>query len=169
MTDTHKNHRSSRPFNTPTEYALRLLFLLDAAKDKPNDVQRLIAYDYLLVHSGDVENGPQSLHPAVPFRGTEFLIKRDLIQDGLAQIFARELVDKIFDKTGISYQGNALTTAFCNLMSSHYATELRLRAEWVVLNFSLLSNVELSNYMNENVGHWGAEFDRQTALNQLEL
>jgi hypothetical protein len=69
--------RQPRPFNSPLECGLRLLFVLVAANRTRSDLQRLISYDYLLIHSGDIANGPHSLHPPVPFRGTELLVKRD--------------------------------------------------------------------------------------------
>jgi len=65
--------------------------VLDQARGRSFDLQRLVSYDYLLVHSGDVEDGPVSLHPAVPFRGSELLVKRDLVRAGLDAMFAREL------------------------------------------------------------------------------
>lgn len=157
-----------RPFNSPLECGLRMLFVLDAADARPCDLQRLIAYDYLLVHSGDVE-GPVSLHPAVPFRGGEMLVKRDVLKAGLDQMFSKELLDKRFDTNGISYCGTPLTTAFIDLMANDYSRELRARAQWVVERFSALSDHELSTFMDENLGRWGAEFDRFTALNDLEL
>ena len=49
-----------RLFNTPLECGLRLLFLLNACYPKRGDLQRLISYDYLMVHSGDVGDGPAS-------------------------------------------------------------------------------------------------------------
>lgn len=159
---------AARPFNSPLECGLRLLFVLDAANATPCDLQRLIAYDYLMVHSGDVE-GPVSLHPAVPFRGGEMLVKRDLLKAGLDQMFSKELLDKRFDANGISYCGTPLTSAFINLMANTYSQALRWRAHWVVGHFSALSDHELSAFMDENLGRWGAEFDRFTALNDLEL
>jgi len=62
-----------RLFNTPLECGLRMLFVLSACSPTKLDLQRLITYDYLIVHSGDVADSPDSLHPAVPFRGTEWL------------------------------------------------------------------------------------------------
>ena len=53
--------RPARLFNSALEYGFRVLFLLDAANPKPADLHRLISYDYLLVHSADVEGGPPSL------------------------------------------------------------------------------------------------------------
>ena len=158
-----------RPFNSAIEYGLRILFLLEAAGEHGADVQRLVAYDYLLVHSGDVDGGPPSLHPAVPFRGTEMLVKRELINAGLVHLLARELLKKTFDINGISYYSTPLTRAFSELLKSEYAYALRERSKWVVDKFGHKTDVELMEFMSNNVGRWGAEFDRQTALNNLEL
>jgi hypothetical protein len=161
--------RGVRPFNTPLECGLRLLFVLHAAKEDAADLQRLVSYDYLLVHSGDVASGPDSLHPAVPFRGSELLVKRDLIRAGLNQMFSRELLQKSFSTAGITYRANELTGAFIMLMNSEYATALRLRADWVIRQFGSLHDSELAQFMSENVGRWGAEFERLTAAADLEL
>ncbi|HEV2572970.1 MAG TPA: ABC-three component system middle component 2 [Beijerinckiaceae bacterium] len=159
----------TRPFNTPIEYGLRLLFALNQAGERSLDLQRLVSYDYLLVHSGDVEDGPASLHPAVPFRGSELLVKRALVQAGLDAMFAKELLEKRFEPTGICYRATALTGAFLKLLTSSYASALRARAEWVVTRFSDYSDAELESYMTENVGRWGAEFERLTIIKELEL
>ena len=161
--------RTLRPFNTPLECGLRTLFVLNAAKGKPSDLQRLVSYDYLLVHSGDIPDGPPSLHPAVPFRGTELLVKRDLVRSGLNQMFSRELLLKNFDQSGITYRATALTTAFVELLGSDYAKALRYRSEWIESNFGSYSDSELNAFMSANVGRWGAEFERLTALRDLEL
>lgn len=146
-----------------------MLFILAAESNRDVDLQRLVSYDYLLVHSGDVDGGPPSLHPDVPFRGSELLVKRDLVQAGLNLMFARELLKKSFTIYGITYASNELTVAFINLLSSDYSYELRGRALWVISRFSYFSDAELTNYMNENVGRWGTEFPRFTAARQLEL
>lgn len=157
-----------RPFNSPLECGLRVLFVLNSAQGRTADLQRLIAYDYLLVHSGDVD-GPDSLHPSVPYRGTEFLVKRDVIGIGLNEMFSRELLDKTFDAAGILYRSTELTTAFVSLLKSEYANSLRERADWVVERFGDMKDVELSAFMTESIGKWGAEFERLSAINELEL
>jgi hypothetical protein len=146
-----------------------MLFVLNAAGGQAADLQRLVSYDYLLVHSGDVVDGPASLHPAVPFRGAELLVKRDAIKAGLNQMFSRELLKKSFDLSGITYRSTELTAAFINLLTTKYAGELRLRAEWVIGRFGKMSDTDLSAFMTEHVGRWGAEFDRIAAIRDLEL
>jgi hypothetical protein len=146
-----------------------MLFVLDAADGGTADLQRLVSYDYLLVHSADVPLGPTSLHPAVPFRGTELLVKRRLIETGLEQMFSRELLDKVFVSSGIVYRRTSNTTAFIQLLTSKYATALRERAHWLTLQFGGMGDSELATFMASNIGRWGADFDRLSAIDDLEL
>ena len=159
----------TRLFNTPLECGLRVLFLLEACRPQQLDLQRLISYDYLLVHSGDVEDSPGSLHPAVPFRGSEWLVKRDLVRNSLDLMFARELVEKRLEPQGIFYAASELTDKFTALLKSNYAQSLVSRAQWVANRFGATSDAELESFMTINVGRWGAEFERLTALRNLEL
>ncbi|WP_245517167.1 MULTISPECIES: ABC-three component system middle component 2 [unclassified Mesorhizobium] len=158
----------SRPYNSPLECGLRMLFVLEAS-GKPADLQRLISYDYLLVHSGDVADGPESLHPSVPYRGSELLVKREVLSAGLNQMFARELIAKTFDTSGILYRATELTSAFVALLKTHYAEDLRQRSIWVIDKFGGMQDAELNSLMSSNVGRWGAEFERLSAIKDLEL
>lgn len=167
--DMSSVEHQARPFNTPFESGLRLLFALDRARGSSFDLQRLVSYDYLLVHSGDVKDGPASLHPAVPFRGSELLVKRDLVRAGLDSMFSKELLEKKFERTGICFRATALTSAFLKLLTSSYASSLRIRAEWVVTRFADYSDEKLESFMTANIGRWGAEFDRLTIIKELEL
>jgi len=158
-----------RLFNTPLECGFRLLFALDACRPRVADLQRLVSYDYLLVHSGDISGGPPSLHPPVPFRGSEWIVKRDLVRAGLGLVFARDLVSKELTPKGIAFSGSGLTAAFVALLKSSYAAALRDRAEWLSEEFGVATDEELQEFMTTNVGKWGAEFDRISALRDLEL
>ena len=121
------------------------------------------------MHSGDVDKETASLHPAVPFRGSELLVKRDLVRRALDLMFARELVEKKLSKTGIAYAASPLTAAFIDLLKSDYSAELRQRAEWVAVRFGSIDDHDLRVFMAENIGRWGAEFERMTALRILDL
>ena len=146
-----------------------MLFVLDACRPQKLDLQRLITYDYLLVHSGDVEESQGSLHPAVPFRGSEWLVKRDLVRCSLDLMFARELVEKRLEPNGIFYVASELTGRFTSLLKSSYAQNLISRAKWLSERFGATSDAELEHYMTAHIGQWGAEFERLTALRDLEL
>ncbi|WP_421993987.1 ABC-three component system middle component 2 [Roseococcus sp.] len=158
-----------RIFNTPLECGFRMLFLLHAAGPKARDLQRLISHDYLLIHSGDAVDGPPSLHPAVPHRGSEWLVKRDVISLGLNHMFSRGLISKIATGAGILYRGSELTAAFIRLLKAPYARLIMDRAHWVEDRFGDMGDEQLKVYMTDNVGRWGAEFERLTALRDLDL
>ena len=82
----------SNPFNSPLECGLRSLALLAAAGPTAYDLQRLVFYDYLLVHSADVPGGPESIHPPTPLRSGEALVRRHWVERGLLLMISRELV-----------------------------------------------------------------------------
>ncbi len=144
-----------RPFNTPLEYGFRALFILDAADNVAMDLQRIVSYDYLLVHTSDVPRGPKSLHPAVPHRGAELLVKRSAIQAGLHLMLSRELIKVVFAAEGILYQATNLTGRFVRLLMSQYSKELAERASWVTKQFYEYTDEELASYISQNVGQWG--------------
>lgn len=52
-------------FNGPLEAGIRAVSILGAAYPQTYDLQRLVALDYLLVHTGDID-GPDNLHPPTP-------------------------------------------------------------------------------------------------------
>jgi hypothetical protein len=51
-----------RPFNGPIETGLRSLFVLDAISPRSRDLQRLVYYDYLLLHSRDIGDDGLRVH-----------------------------------------------------------------------------------------------------------
>ena len=50
------------PFNSPLETGVRALTVLAELAPAALDLQRLVYFDYLVVHSADA-GGPRSLHP----------------------------------------------------------------------------------------------------------
>ena len=68
-------------FNSALETGVRTLTVLVASYPKTHDLGRLVQYDYLTVHSADA-GGPPSLHPPLPLRSGELLVRRGLIEEG---------------------------------------------------------------------------------------
>jgi hypothetical protein len=146
-------------FNSPLECGLRALALLEASgRDRACDLQRLVFFDYLLVHSADVLDGPPSIHPATPLRSGEALVRRQWLERGLLLMVSRELVLRNFSDTGIDYAASEITTAFLAYLEQPYTQQLRERAKWVVAQFGGYSSAELVSYFRENLDRWGGEF-----------
>jgi hypothetical protein len=69
-------------FNGVLEAGIRAVTMLGASFPRKYDLQRLVAYDYLLVHTADV-GGPDSLHPTTPLQSAALLVRRPLVEQGL--------------------------------------------------------------------------------------
>lgn len=152
------------PFNSPLECGLRTLVLLAAAHPAVYDLQRLVFYDYLLVHSGDVPGGPDSIHPPTPLRSGEALVRRHWIERGLLLMISRELVIRTFSPQGIVYQASPLTSTFLRYMEEPYTKRLQERAQWVIERFGGYSDHELVEFFKANLDRWGGEFIREELL-----
>lgn len=151
-------------YNRPIEFGLRTLFILDLIYPEKLDLQRLIYYDYLIIHSEDVPGGPPSIHPPYPHRSAEILIKREPLRKGLELMRSRNIVDISFEKEGIYYSANALTKPFLKLLKSEYSKSLSLVSSWVIKSFGSMNSKELESYINENLDKWGGEFTNEAFL-----
>lgn len=154
------------PFNSPLECGLRALALLAAAQPQACDLQRLIFYDYLLVHSGDVTDGPESIHPPTPLRSGEALVRRHWIERGLLLMISRELITRRFSERGITYESSPITAAFLGYMEQPYTKKLQERARWVIARFGGYSDHQLVEFFKANLDRWGGEFIREDLLEE---
>ena len=107
-------------FNSPMESGLRSLTLLVAGFPVHCDLERLVIYDYLLVHSGDVDGGPKSIHPATPHRSGEILVRRPIVESGLKKMIAKGLVEAKYSKSGITY---AATEVSVSIKTGRYLSQ----------------------------------------------
>lgn len=145
-------------FNTPLESGLRCTILLVAGYPMRCDLQRLAQYEYLLVHSGDVDGGPISLHPAGPHRAGELLVRRGVVERGLHFMMARSVICRQLDDNGVSFYAGEWAVPFLDNLQSEYTTAMRERAAWVVSTFASISDDHLNQFMRSNWSNWGSEF-----------
>lgn len=152
------------PFNSPVEIGLRSLCVLTSAFPAAYALQRLVVFDYFLVHSDDIEGGPEGLHPQTPHRGGEILVRRGVLQDGLMLYGSRGLVERVYKGGGIFFAATDKSADFLDTLSTDYLKGLRERADWVVDSFGLLDDVDLDAMVRERIGMWGAEFSLESVL-----
>jgi hypothetical protein len=144
-------------FNSPLEVGLRLLFIFNKTS-KSLDLQRLIYYTYLLIHSGDIPDSPKSIHADLPRRSFEMLVNREVIQKSLTLLIMKDLIAVKYSNSGIQYHKNKNTGHFLGYFESEYSKELQKRADWLCSRFDKLTDKKLSKFMDENAGKWGSEF-----------
>jgi hypothetical protein len=163
MTAENPAHAAA-PFNGPVEIGLRALCVLTAAYPVSYTLQQLVVFDYLLVHSDDVPGGPPGLHPQTPHRGGEILVRRGVLQDGLALYESRGLIARAYQADGIFFAATDKSAGFLDALSAEYLKELRACADWVVDSFGFLDDSELDAMVRERIGTWGAEFAMESVL-----
>ena len=152
------------PFNGPVEIGLRALCMLTAAFPAAYALQRLVIFDYFLVHSDDIQGGPPGLHPQTPYRGGEILVRRGVLQDGITLYESRGLIERAFKEGGIFFVATDKSADFLDTMSSDYLECLRERADWLVGRFGLLDDSTLDKIVRDSIGTWGAEFSMESVL-----
>lgn len=158
-----KKVNTTHPFNSAIECGLRSLVILERAFPCDYDLQRLVFYDYLLVHSGDA-GGPDSIHPATPHRSGETLVKRKILELGLLMMMSRKLVVREYDKTGIVYSASDNAAPFLDNLASQYVKILKERAIWVIEVFDEYTDRQLEKFFQENLDRWGGEFEKEALL-----
>ncbi len=155
--DQEVNNSKMSIFNSPMEVGLRLLFIFSKTT-VPLDLQRLIHYNYLLIHSADAPDGPASIHPELPLRSCEMLVNRTILKKGLNLLLLKGLVFVSYSEKGIVYSKNESTDDFVGYFQSEYSQRLKERAEWLCLTFDKLTDGQVTDLIENNLGKWGTEF-----------
>lgn len=143
--------------NNSIEISLRLLILLETL-NKGVDFQRIIFYDYALLHSGDFDSDQSSLIPPSPFRREELSVKADLIQNALALLSKKQLIDVVFKEKGVFYKRNNLTRLFLRNFTSGYYIKIAEKAKWVKKHFKKYDDQRLKAYFDLSIEQWKSEF-----------
>ena len=163
-----KDSPNQSPFNSTLETGIRTLTILVACFPSAHDLGRLVKYDYLVVHSADAD-GPPSLHPALPLRRGELLVRRGLVETGLQLLMSRSLVSHVLTDDGVLYKANEQAGAFLDNLKSPYLLNLRLRANWIAETFESYQTKELDTFVNKLFEEWTTEFQimEQTSIEEL--
>jgi hypothetical protein len=152
-------HKPALPFNSPLETGIRSVGVLVATYPKAFDLQRLVAFDYLVVHTGDL-GGPESLHPELPMRSAELLVRRGLVERGLLLMRSRELIEREANPEGIFYRAGEFAETFIASLASPYLIALRERTKWVADVFGDMEQDTFREIMRRAFGRWIEEFQQ---------
>lgn len=146
------------PLNSPIEVGIRALIILNACRPQHLDVNRLVLFDYTLLHSADL-GGPESIHPAVPGRTGEMGIKRTLVEQGLQILSRAGLIDTFVSNNGITYGASEDAAGFVSTMDSQYFRKLTDRAEWVTSELADYDDTSIRMRLRTVFSAWSEEFD----------
>jgi hypothetical protein len=145
-------------FNSPLETGIRSVCVLAADDSMKYDLQQLLAFDHLVVHTGDVDDAPPSLHPNVLQRNGELLIRRPLVERGLLLMESKNLVEKLVTSEGFYYTATELATVFVESLTNDYVVKLYSRSVWAVTRYKDFGDHFFAEVFNTAFDRWTNEF-----------
>jgi hypothetical protein len=147
------------PFNNSVESGLRILTILNEAFPKSFDLQNLVYLEYLTIHSADIDKTTQSLHPAVPYRSGEIMVRSSIIEEGLKLFIIKKLIEKQYNTNGIEYKATENAMPFLESLEENYSIKLQEKANWAIGKYSKHTKKELKSIMTPRLSEISNEFN----------
>lgn len=155
--DEVASHQHPLTFNGPLEAGIRAVAVLAAAFPRAFDLQRLTAFDYLLVRTQQL-GGPENLHPATPIQTPATEVRRKVVQSALLLMMTRDLIVREPHADGIRYKAGESAAPFLNSIQTPYLRTLKSRACWLVEHLAGYTDAEFSALMRRFFDNWVVEF-----------
>lgn len=156
--DLTRGEESSVPlFNSALETGVRAAVVLDAVYPRAFDLAHLTWFDHLVVHSSDF-GGPESLHPDIPQRTGELLVRRRLVEEGLGLMRRLHLIDAKVAAQGIVFRAREEASAFVDSLRSNYGRALRERTLWLAQYLNENDESAIAELIEQHIGRWTVEF-----------
>jgi len=144
-------------FNSTLETGVRAVVVLDALHPSAFDLAHLTWFDHLVVHTFDI-GGPPSLHPDIPQRTGELLVRRRLVENSINLMRRLHMVEAKVEKSGITYCASEDASAFVESLRTEYSIELKKGAVWLTSFVGRTSESDLAGLISTRIGRWVVEF-----------
>jgi hypothetical protein len=144
-------------FNGPLEAGIRAVAILGAAFPHSYDIERLTAYDYLLVRTHQL-GGPDDLHPLGLIETPATQVRRKVVQSALVLMMTRDLVARVVETRGIRYRAGETAALFLDSLRSPYLHALKIRASWLVGHLEAYDDAAFQALMRRFFDNWVIEF-----------
>lgn len=160
MASVKDKNWSAPPFNSKLETGIRALVVLEAFYPRRCDLTQMTWFDHLVVHTGDLDGQdvPESLHPDLPNRAGELLVRRQLVEQSLRIMQQMHLIDVFECETGIEFCASEEAPSYLDLLQTPYSLALKQRAKWMANHFVDRSAAEVRGLIENRIGRWTAEF-----------
>ncbi|MDI5935845.1 ABC-three component system middle component 2 [Halomonas kalidii] len=148
------------PFNSTLETGIRALVVLEAFYPRHCDLMEMTWFDHFVVHTGDIDGQdvPGSLHPDLPNRTGELLVRRQLVERSLRMMQQMHLVEVFETETGIEFCASEETPSYVGLLQAPYSLALKERARWMADRFAQQERVKIRELIESRIGRWTTEF-----------
>ena len=98
------------------------------------------------------------MHPEDRSRAAEILVRRGLVESGLALMGTRGLITRTTTPYGFRYQAGEEAGSFVDLLTTTYSEALKERADWLVDNVLPLTDDALAGLVRSRMDEWEPEF-----------
>jgi hypothetical protein len=146
-------------FNSPLEAGIRAVVVLEHLRPEALDLADMVLFDHVVVHTADL-GGPPSLHPDVPGRKGELLVRRRLIEASLKLMQRCHLVDQESAAEGIIYRASEEAAAYVELLETEYSVQMKTCARWVAQQVKTHTKAQFKRLVREHIGNWTEAFQR---------
>lgn len=166
MGSVERRAPSPHPFNSALEAGVRALVVLEAFHPRRFDLLEMTWLDHLVVHTGDLDDAeaPGSLHPDLPNRAAELVVRRPLVEKSLRLMQQLHLVDVFETEDGITYGASDDAPIYLDLLQAPYTIALKDRAQWMAERFADLPSADMRAQMEQRIGRWTADFRADEAF-----
>lgn len=151
---------NGHPFNSTLETGIRALVVLEAFYPRRCDLMEMTWLDHLVVHTADLdgEDVPESLHPDLPDRAGELLVRRQLVERSLRVMQQIHMVDVFETEAGIEFCASQEAPSYLDLLQAPYSQALKARAKWMAERFAGMTTPQIRSLVEARIGKWTAEF-----------
>lgn len=155
-------------FNSALETGVRSVAILNAVHPRGFDLLRLTWLDHLVVHTSDI-GGPESLHPDIPQRTGELLVRRRLVEEGINMMRRLHLIDASANAEGVVFIAAEDAAAFVESLRTQYGRVLRERAAWLAKYLADHDDDAIARLIAERIGRWTLEFQGEVGPQSMSV
>ena len=157
------SHPGDHLFNSPLEAGIRAVVVLEMLRPLCVDLADMVLLDHVVVHTADL-GGPESLHPQLPGRKGELLVRRQLVEQALDLMRRFHLIDLRVDDEGLMYCASEEAAGYVELLESEYSERLKACAQWLADGIRVQSKAQFREAIRTQLGEWTSAFTAPVGL-----
>jgi hypothetical protein len=152
--------------NGTFEMALRLLAILTTCH-KSFTVERIAIYSYFCIYLTDYNSKENSVHPAIPFRNSNYINNKQVINNAIEMLLSKGLIEPAFTNSGLMIQSSKMGDALYGRIESAYKDELVRSINRTHQLLSQKTDEMLKDIVYSNISKWGSEFINESILREF--
>ena len=146
--------------NNPIEHAIKIIVALKCAMT-PLTRDRLVAYEYFALHLTDLNKNAESLFPQIPYRACTYVCNHTDITMALEILLSRDLIKYAIKNDRLCYTLTEAGSLFEEYLQNEYKQRPTIMMVKVVSLLKDKSDADIQEYVEQNIGKWGSDFERE--------